>query len=1161
MSQPAESRRSSAASQATWRGAPPSLNRSDSGTSSTANFRFSYFPAPPTSTLFPDAISERSERSSPASAAGSGPVPWEAGSISRPVSLRISPTHSFRSHSPSSNGSNNTNNNQNSNPNLPPTTMSAIYKDLAMFSTRSPTDAASVRSSVRSDITIEDLRARTSVITEFLSHSPLASPRATSPASRATSPNSHELFFDPTRVSPPPAPPPSPPEKRSRPRPPPLVMPPFRDRGPPPAPPPLSPLPQLPAPATPTNSGYPRQLHRFSGVSGVYEFTLSSAEARRSSSSLNTPTAGSVGATTGSHGHEHAVVTRASVLPVLGDSMTSVVPMAVAPATYRDAATALDLSRRSLPAPPNSGREELYRGAFVMSEQSLAYNSPIASTTAQSEFYDAPPMPTPAPPVPPLPVPAQPKSRPLSMQRPPSISTVRSAGAQIAASFRRFAWGRRRPGTANTMTNTNNNPDRELGLPDLAMRAEMLGDMLAEGRLPHHSVTSLPLDAVSPGPATDAAAPGHPTGARSSSLGCMRSRYGRLPQDIPPAPKSAPWHAHRPRTPKRMTLAITSTFAGVASRVNPFSDPPEHRRNASVPLQERRLLIVPRRRLVRWIIVAVVSILVILAILLGVLLTLRPDDDDTATLCEGNLTGALCNMDATCVCTSGDSCMPVAQALVPVLSAMNRNFNLAVTLPDIALTMWDLTGVHVGTCAAHANLIDVGAGLNGITFPNHTLWAQSALLYSLHRSQDLESVATMRHFIASANFTVLSSDGPVSGYSDRFGMSTLGYAFDFAAMTAVAPVTSFEDDAHPAAEQLNALPVAARDTLDNVYTFAKASATQRSVALSKYWTAELQLPESSLASFIKAMQTAPVLLPFDATFSTTSAGMEDLFASSSTLSVPPPAACYPRANFTDLQIITDFEQRAFGFPELTAANTAWNTSCIAERPVYGVLNPLHLRTPFLTTAQHPGQAVALEQPPKYRAIYHLGDILASFPFDHPRSDLTLDFIGPREFGTVDHLHHILLSYLQAMPTVKLAATAAQFIIDAASSPWSSPPPSTSALFDVAAQLPVIGVAFFGTLSPSDVSSFYSDFSSPSGSLFFGSDVGSKFRSWALDVVSAPISWANGSLSAQFVKDEKEDTTFDEVWDAAAQLIAAGPTGSDALATVVQMFSRDLYFES
>ncbi|EJD52164.1 hypothetical protein AURDEDRAFT_111612 [Auricularia subglabra TFB-10046 SS5] len=857
-----------------------------------------------------------------------------------------------------------------------------------------------------------------------------------------------------------------------------------------------------------------------------------------STSTVNAQATAGTGTGTGSLSHEHAVVTRASLLPVLNTSSSSVVPMAVAPATYRDASAALDLrSPVTGNSTPTAG-EELYRGTFVMSEQSFAYNSPMPSTVAfsvPSVAMDHDELPLPA-------LPPMPRSRPLSMQRPPSVATIRTAGAQFAASIRRFAWGRKRPGTATSATGqTSAHPDRDLALPDLVMRAEILGDMLAEGRLPHDSVTDLPLTG-------DKARLGHPTGGRSSSLGGMRSRYGKLPQDVPPGPRSAP--LRRPKTPKRVTLAISSTFAGVASRVNPFSDPPEHRRNASIPESEKRYLVVPRRRCVRWIIVVFASALVVVSILLGVLLTIRRDGRADASLCTGNMTGALCNMDATCVCTSTDSCMPLAQAVVWTIPPMNRNFGLRINETDVALTMFDLTGVRIGNCAPQANLIDVAPGLDGIHFPNRTLFAQTALLWSLYASQDLSVVAKMRQFIAGANFTILDKDGPISGAGDKFSMQALGYTFDFAAMAAVALPASFEKDAKPDAQQLAAVSDADRKALDRIYLNAKASSTQHSVALSKYWTSELQLPESSLPQFIAAMQTSPVLLPFDATFSTSSADMVDLFTSDS-LSVPPPAGCYPRANSTDLQSIATFEHQAFGIDATNASNTHWVSSCISARPVYGVLNPLRWRTPFLNTSSHPGQALSLNQPAKLRAAFHLGDMLSPFPFDHPRTDLTLDFTDPRDFGTVDYLHHVLLSYLQAMPTVKLAAEAAKFIIDVSAAPNSAPPPLSSPLYSTATQLPVIGAAFLGTLAPSDVAFFYSDFSSPDGSLFFGTDAGMRFRRWALDNVEAPIAWADGALAPQFVKDAAQDDTFDRAWDAA----------DGSLETVLQMFNRALYFES
>jgi len=153
---------------------------------------------------------------------------------------------------------------------------------------------------------------------------------------------------------------------------------------------------------------------------------------------------------------------------------------------------------------------------------------------------------------------------------------------------------------------------------------------------------------------------------------------------------------------------------------------------------------------------------------------------------------------------------------------MNRNFKLNVTEAQMALAMWDVTVPRASlSCPVQANLIDVGPSLDGISFPNHTLWAQTALLWTVYSTLSLQTAADLKSFVATKNFTVLQSDAPVTGEAGAaFRIQSLGYTFDFAAMTATTTPTTAKDDGVDA-DQLASVDTEDLPALDALHTAAR----------------------------------------------------------------------------------------------------------------------------------------------------------------------------------------------------------------------------------------------------------------------------------------------------------------------------------------------------
>ena len=307
----------------------------------------------------------------------------------------------------------------------------------------------------------------------------------------------------------------------------------------------------------------------------------------------------------------------------------------------------------------------------------------------------------------------------------------------------------------------------------------------------------------------------------------------------------------------------------------------------------------------------------------------------------------------------------------------------------------------------------------------------------------------------------------------------------------------------------------------------------------------MQLDPGALPTFLQAFKTSPVMLPFDATASPGGQSIANLLNNSinKTLSFPPPVACLPGLNATQLGQINAVETTAFALDPVQKAQTQLDTSCFANRPVYGVLDVLRARLPFADGRKGVAQqAVILNSDASVRAILHSGEILSALP-GSANVTITEANIDPRRFGTLSHLNHIALKWLQAFPTTNLAVEAAKFLL---TSP-TVPPTSESILFN--ANIPPVEVAVFGVVFLSDISSFVSSFSTPTGSLFFGSSQGQSFRKWALQNPST-IAWSSSASSPQVVHEtQATNSAFEQVWTGSEALIQKGATDASTVAVV------------
>lgn len=105
-------------------------------------------------------------------------------------------------------------------------------------------------------------------------------------------------------------------------------------------------------------------------------------------------------------------------------------------------------------------------------------------------------------------------------------------------------------------------------------------------------------------------------------------------------------------------------------------------------------------------------------------------------------------------------------------------------------------------------------------FPNRTQWAQSALLWNLVQSQDIQAVSVMQKFVVGANWKQLGSlDGPVPD-SVSFSTTVSGFKFNFAAQEVTQPSASFVASGEPTYAQIAQVGSTAMSALDRMYSFA-----------------------------------------------------------------------------------------------------------------------------------------------------------------------------------------------------------------------------------------------------------------------------------------------------------------------------------------------------
>ncbi|KAI0051664.1 hypothetical protein FA95DRAFT_1675697 [Auriscalpium vulgare] len=637
--------------------------------------------------------------------------------------------------------------------------------------------------------------------------------------------------------------------------------------------------------------------------------------------------------------------------------------------------------------------------------------------------------------------------------------------------------------------------ESDVPLPDLAERAHRLGAMLDSGRLPHESVGSFSVI----GNAIEKASPklsGRTHANASHATGLHKPAGGRKRQSLTAIPSAE----NGLGSPSKARFKALSCF--------------------NIPLTKKQ-------KIQLSVAAAVFALLTVIAVVVGIVVGHKHGHGIS---CPANFTGAACSLSATCVCTSSDSsqCNPLAQSLITLVPTVNTLFNANYTPSSVAAAMFAVQGTSLGSdCAAQARIVDVAPALDMQTTPNRTQWAQSALLWTFVQSLDPTNVGNLQQYIHKAQWSVFDGvDGPVPAESSSFTTTVLGFTFDFANQVLSEPAASFETDGQPSSAQSAQVSKTASAALDRMYTYAAASSTLRQSALANYWQSALRQNPSDLSKFVSLFASSPLLLPFDATGSPGKVPLSSLLTNSSTASFPPPLSCYPGLGSTQLQQVNALETSIFG---LTAASpqTSFDSSCYADRPIYGQLDILHLREPFLDSVSNaPKQAAVLNLAVRPRVIAYKAGALSLLPNATP---LALPPSNPLQYGTLNHINHVLYDFLTSIPDINVATAFVKYIL---SSPVA-PPASGTQLAQAMGSIPAIEVAVFGSVAGDDVDSVVSSFGTPTGNLFFGSDQSLALRNWAINGTQSSIAWADSASAATVVHDTSfSDAVFNSVWSPA-----------------------------
>ncbi|KAM0749197.1 hypothetical protein T439DRAFT_326940 [Meredithblackwellia eburnea MCA 4105] len=530
----------------------------------------------------------------------------------------------------------------------------------------------------------------------------------------------------------------------------------------------------------------------------------------------------------------------------------------------------------------------------------------------------------------------------------------------------------------------------------------------------------------------------------------------------------------------------------------------------------------------------------------------RQSGSSCSCTCSGDWGGAFCELDGTCIDTGQG--FKLAKSLSAIADAANSvSFQQEpINATRLGLVMNDYLAPstkNTKSCKNQLSLVAV-PNLSPQSFPNRLAWMQQAVLWTLALSESDSS--GLLAFIKSKSFSGLD-DEPGSPNSN-FQFIAAGYIFDLSAMSFSAPSVAWLSAAAPSADQLALVSTTSENALDRLTSSAVATSTLRTTALWHRW-AEANLSMTDLATFRQAIQSAYVVVPFDAGASYGSvAAMTLANAQTANSSFPPSIGCLPSLTALEAQQVNSVEVNAFGLSAVNVSS-ALDRVCL-DRPLYGVLDLLKFRTPFLPSdprSSLPQQGLVVSADDKPRMTIHAGELLAggtAGPSSAASAPSSLF-----HFGTFNNLDHVILDFIDLL-SPDLAQEYVSFVVNGS----STPPTSSSALAIAAggnlASIPIFEVQLWGGLRFFNTDRVVSSLSTAalSSALFFGTSTGQTFRTWAINGPTATplgggiLLWTLDAFQGQVVVDNNlTSTSFNSLWSSAAKTASPDTVWSSLLA--------------
>jgi hypothetical protein len=143
--------------------------------------------------------------------------------------------------------------------------------------------------------------------------------------------------------------------------------------------------------------------------------------------------------------------------------------------------------------------------------------------------------------------------------------------------------------------------------------------------------------------------------------------------------------------------------------------------------------------------------------------------------------------------------------------------------------------------------------------------------------------------------------------------------------------------------------------------------------------------------------------------------------------------------------------------------------------------------------------------------------------------------------------------------INTANAVVDHVLRTASSFPVPPSPDRQPLLFPLESIPLLEVAVFGNVEHTDVDSDVSSFTTSSGLLFFGSNDGTAFRTWAIGQ-GGTIMWTENATSPEIVRDKTfSDSIFNQTWVAASIAIQVNAT-SVSVANITAAFRSNNRFD-